>query len=84
MKLPELERGSIPLAFLLNTATLPSRATNTVVPQGFKVTKLSKAVARGAYKPRSGACGGAKTTGALAATADRRGGVYALSRTTTK
>lgn len=44
----------------------------TVIPEGFAITKVPAKVAYGAHKPRHGSNGGAATTGAIHATRDRR------------
>ncbi len=44
----------------------------TVVPAGFKITKLPARVAKGAHKPRYGGGGAAQPTSAIAQSGDRR------------
>ena len=54
-------------------ATTPAKDhVNTVIPAAFKITQCPAKVAAGARKGRGGCPGGAATTGAIYATADRR------------
>ena len=55
-------------------ATTPAKNHASVtIPKAFKITRCPAKVAAGARKPLGGCPGGAATTSAIYATADRRG-----------